>query len=231
MSFWDRYLAPGDLREQRNLTSLSATSPQNAADHEPHNAIATSSATPSLPLERIDYAHRERRKLALLYGGLSFTFLSLFITRRALRRKRIQIYPQTFTPSNAPGPEVNGGLEAAEALGLATLNVVSIAMATAGVLMSAFNIADVEDLRDKVRQGIGFDVYAGESEADKELEDWIADTLSKKDGVSNLQYGVLEKLAELSEKEKRLKAEANDGVLEKLAELKVEREALSSEVQ
>nr|POE90211.1 hypothetical protein CFP56_20678 [Quercus suber] len=230
MSFWERYFAPGDVRQQYQFASPSTDLSVDGitASQEP-GTQDRASALP--PLERIDPAHRERRKLALLYGGLSFTFLSLFITRRALRSKQLQIYPATFTPSNKPPEKVNGGLEAAEALGLATLNVFSIAMASAGALMTFFDVADVEDMRERVRRGVGFDVYAGDAETDKELEDWVAETMSKQDGLTNLHQGVLEKLAELSEKEKRLKEDGTEGVLEKLAELREEKNALSSEVR
>lgn len=198
MSLWDKYLAPGDLRRRQQLQATPPPPPPPAPQDETNQ---TGRNQP--PPTRIGSGQRVVRQNALLYGGLIFTTLSLLVTRRALTRKHVQIHPNTFTPSNGPAPKVDGGLEAIEALGLASLNVFSVAMATAGGLMTYFDVADLEDMRDKVRKGVGFDVYGGESEADKELEDWVADVLSRKDGQGDFKEGIAEKLAELAERDKR----------------------------
>ncbi|KAK6383280.1 hypothetical protein LTR65_010264 [Meristemomyces frigidus] len=208
MSFWDRYLAPGDLRQQ-----LQANLPPPAPPASTQDETTDQPTAKPEPAPRIDAAHRRRRKDALLYGGLAFTFLSLFITRRSLVRKQAQTHAlrlKTFEPSTTPPPKVDGGLEAAEALGLATLNVFAIAMATAGGLMTFFDVADLEDMRDQVRKGVGFDVYGGESEADRELEAWVADVLSRKDGEGDLKEGIAMKLQELAEMDRKT-AEGREG--------------------
>ena len=70
-----------------------------------------------------------------------------------------------------------------------------------------WDIADIEDLRDKVRKGVGFDVYGGETDADKEIEGWVAEVLARKDGYGNLKDEIVDKLMELEQKE-RAKQEA-----------------------
>lgn len=115
---------------------------------------------------------------------------------------KTQLSLPTFTPSNIP-PKVEGGLDAAEALGLATLSVFSVFMAGTGLFMKWNNIGDVEDLRDWVRAGVGYDVYGGETEADKEIEAWMAEVLARKDGVGDLKTSVLEKMQELAEIDKK----------------------------
>lgn len=205
MSFWDRYLAPGDLRRKTVSSPILPPSPQEQPpikqDEGPLNQIAP---------KRIDPAHRARRQNALLYGGLAFTALSILITRRSLHRKKLAAVPKQFTPSNHhidPPPaaqmEINGALEAAEALGLATMNVFSMAMASTGALMTWFDIADIEDLRGAVRRGAGWDVYGGEggSQADKEIEGWVAESLALKGGKEGTK-GILEGLGERLEKGK-----------------------------
>ena len=184
MSWWDDYLAPGDVRARRR--------------HAPASLATAKAPPPALP-PRIDAAQRVRRQNALLYGGLGFSILSLVVTRRSLRRKRIAAATAANNPTTAS--QVDGGLEAVEALGLASLNVFSFAMAAVGVAMTWFDIADVEDMRETVRRSAGYDVYGGDSEADRELEVWIADVLSKNDGVRGLQHGVAEKLLELKQKD------------------------------
>ena len=208
-SFWDRYLAPGDLRSQQ-------TPVQPPALFSSATAPTEEVRPPQPPPEpRIDAAHRLRRQNALFYGGLAFTTASLWITRRSLRRKQALYAPKTFSPStDTPAgftataskekiSTADGGLEAVEALGLATLNVFTIAMTAIGAGMKYWDIADVEDMRDKVRAGIGFDVYGGDSEADKEMEAWVVDVLSKKDGVGGMKESIAEKLQELSELDRR----------------------------
>ncbi|WPH00853.1 Hypothetical protein R9X50_00368300 [Acrodontium crateriforme] len=186
-SFWEKYLAPGDVRAtpQPETTPSDATQDANESQQ---------------PEPRIDPAHRARRQNALLFGGMAFTVLSAIVTRRALARKRIAI-PSSFTPSNATPPKVDGGMEAVEALGIATLNVFSVAMLASGALMKAYDVADLEDMRDAVRAGVGYDVYGGDSKADKELEAWVADVLSRKDGMGDLKSGIAEKLLELEQRE------------------------------
>lgn len=191
MSFWDRYLAPGDVRQQRLRQE------QQQGEAAKVEAVLPIQA-PTKPA-RINAAHRRRRQNALVIGGAIFTCFSLVITRRAMYRRQVSVYPRQFTPSNAAGPKANGGLDAAAALGLASLNVFSVAMMSSGLFMSWFDIADVEDLRDQVRKAVGFDVYGGDSAADQEMEAWVADILTRKDDVGGLREGVLSKLAELDQ--------------------------------
>lgn len=208
MSFWDRYLAPGDLRARRAALSVpSAPSLPNqpsASSSRPANA---SPATTFAAAEQIDPSKRRRRQNALFFGGLGFTILSLIVTRRATARKRPP-YPAQFTPSNDPPPKFEGSLDAAHALALATFNTFSVFMVGLGAGAIWWDIATLEDLRDKVRAGVGFDVYGGsrESEADRELEEWVADVLSKKNGVGEMKASIVEKLYEMERKEQTKKA-------------------------
>ncbi|TKA23914.1 hypothetical protein B0A50_06419 [Salinomyces thailandicus] len=201
MSFYDRYLAPGDLRARRQPQSASSSS---------QDAAANPRLPPNLSTTRADWATRKRRKDALLYGGVLFTCLSLFITRRAMTRRRRITYPETFTPSANEAASVNGGLEAVEALGLATLNVTSLAMLAAGGTATYFDIAEIEDMREGVRHGLGYDIYGGDPEADKEMEEWVKDLMTKREEGENvdLKGRIGEKLQELAEIERRKTEEA-----------------------
>lgn len=163
----------------------------------------------------MDAATRARRQNSVLAGGIVFSVLSVLVSRRAVARK-IGPKPTTFNPSSAtmpgastssvlaPGAPIGnaqGGLDAAEALSYATLNVLSFGLLGAGVYLKVCDIADIEDMRDQVRRGVGFDVYGGSAEADKELETWVAELLSSKEGLSGLREGVAEKLAEIDRRE------------------------------
>lgn len=216
MSFWDRYLAPGDIRSQQPRTLPSSIPPSGANPDDLEKRIPRPTLEP-----RIDAAHRARRQNALLFGGVAFTFLSLFITRRSLRRRQpaLSLTPNDPLPGKAAVPgdaskpamtKLDGGFDAVEALGLATLNVCSVFMLAVGGFAKYFDIADVEDLREGVRKGVGYDVYGGDSEGDKEIEGWIAEVLSRKDvkeggvgGIEGLKTAVAGKLSELVEEEKK----------------------------
>ena len=182
-SWWDKYLAPGDLRAQN----------RQQQDHQ-QSSQPTPSPTSAIP-QRISAAHRARRQNALLLGGFVFTTLSLIITRRASRKKYLATYPTTLKPNPKTGttsvphftasntsPKAEGGLDAAEALFIATLSVSSIFMLGIGGFMKYYDVADVEDLREFVRKGTGQDVFGGDrdEEAEKEIEGWMAEVLARR---------------------------------------------------
>lgn len=223
MSWWDKYFAPGDIRAaRRQEQELSSNLPEE--DQRP---------APVIP-NRVDAAHRARRQNAVLFGGLAFTFLSAFVTRRALLRKQhvTSIYPHlSKVPKGAKDPKLEvphfttsnnqakaeGGLDAVEALFLATINTGAVFMTGTGAAMKFLDIADVEDLREFVRKNLGDDVYGGDSAADREMEEWIAGVLAKKDEARgwDLQGTIAEKLKELDELEKRKTADKTVVVVEK----------------
>lgn len=198
MSLWDRYFAPGDLRARRQAL---APPPLPESTEEQLQPEQIKPSATSAAVERIDPARRFRRQNALFFGGLGFAMLSAWVTRRSLIRKRPPI-PATFKPSNAPPPKAEGGLDAFEALGLATMNTVSVFMTAIGAGFIYFDIADIEDMREAVRKGMGFDVYGGETDADKEMEEWVAEVLSRKDGLGNIKEEIVDKLMEMERKEK-----------------------------
>lgn len=87
-------------------------------------------------------------------------------------------------------------MEAFEALNIATINVASIAMVVAGGSLWAFDINSMEDMRRKIRGGLGVDGSGrSEKDAEEEFEEWIASVLARKE-----------------DKEKRRKEDAVDSV-------------------
>lgn len=125
--------------------------------------------------------------------------------------------PSTFTPSNfrsKAAKDTNGAIEAAEALGLATINVGSLAMVFTGGTMFALDIADMDDLRQKFRQRMGFDQSDNnDANADKEVEEWVKSILDNKEGGDN--KSIAEGLTALvgvlaSKEEEKLKKKADE---------------------
>ncbi|KAH9827282.1 hypothetical protein Tdes44962_MAKER09770, partial [Teratosphaeria destructans] len=69
----------------------------------------------------------------------------------------------------------------------------------------AFDVGEVEDLRDQIRRSAGYDVYAGDSAADRELEEWVAGVLASQEGeggAGGMLRGVAEKVRDLREKDR-----------------------------
>lgn len=130
------------------------------------------------------------KQLGLFFGGATFFALSVAVSRRAVARhlkaSKMEIFaPNTMASGIArPGAgNINAKADkdpmmAAEALTLATLNVVSFATMAAGGTSWALDILSVEDLRRKARRTL----YGGneanlDEEAEKEVAEWVAKTL------------------------------------------------------
>jgi hypothetical protein len=77
--------------------------------------------------------------------------------------------------------EVNGAMEAFEALNIATINVLSAGMMATGGLIWAFDISSLEDMRSKVRKTMGGNGSSEDQAAEEELEEWFASVLSRKE--------------------------------------------------
>jgi hypothetical protein len=71
-------------------------------------------------------------------------------------------------------------MEALEALNIATINVLSLGMMTAGGLLYAFDISSVEDMRRKARTRLGLDGIPTDQEAEEEIEELFASILDRK---------------------------------------------------
>lgn len=139
---------------------------------------------------------RAVRQLSLFFAGATFFGLSLVVTRRAVARKLLASAPKQFTPSNFQPKDVNGGVEAAQAFALATLNVTSAAMMATGGMMYALDVTDTEDMRSKFRKAWGFErTPEEEAEQDEEMEAMVREFMDKKEGGDN--KGMAEGLAGL----------------------------------
>jgi hypothetical protein len=228
MTFWEKWLAPGDIRAQLRHEQSERDGKISASKLAP-TTPSVLSETKSRPAgQRLTHAQREWRKGSIFLGGLVFTIASLTLTRRALRKRLYFPTPPFYQPSHNALPPVSGGMEAVDALFLATLNVTAMGMAAVGTFMVGWDVAEVEDLRAAVNRGAGFDVYGGDKEADREIEGWVQEMFAKKkndanagDDVENVQVGVKEmmeqgglvaKLGQLAslaeEREERRKQEA-----------------------
>lgn len=136
-----------------------------------------------------DQFRRSAKQLGLFAAGAGFLTLSTLITRRAVARRMAQSAPSLFQPSHhGPGIPPRGQKDkgddafvAAEALGLATLNVFSFGVMMTGGFMWAFDISNIEDLRRKARASLYGVNGVVDDAAEQQVEEWIAEVLSKKE--------------------------------------------------
>lgn len=138
------------------------------------------------PQQQATDPRRVVRQLGLFFAGATFLTMSTLITRRSVARKMNQALPKLFHPSHrAPMAKAEGGegqLIAVEALGLATLNVFSFAIMATGGLAWAFDVTSVEDVRRRARKSLyGKGEGNADEEAEREIEEWMASVLSRKD--------------------------------------------------
>lgn len=122
---------------------------------------------------------------------MTFFAISLFITRRALRKRHLAAIPPYYTSSVYHRVEANGAVDAFEAFNLATINVFSFSMMGTGAVMYKLGINDIEDARRIVRRAYIGEGGAGgktggewnaeeDKLAEKEIEAWVVETLGLK---------------------------------------------------
>lgn len=110
----------------------------------------------------------------------------MLITRRSFARKRLQASPAFYTdaPANVArqAAKTSGAMEAMEALNIATVNVLSVALMASGAAMWYLDINSMSDARRKLRGGLGVDgTGRDETQAEEEFEEWMATVLSRRD--------------------------------------------------
>ena len=181
----------------------------NSADQQQQQ----SQQQPSSQNEPPSRQHRQPppTNLKLLFGGMTFFAISLFITRRALRKRHLAAIPPYYTSSVYHRVDVNGAVDAFEAFNLATINVFSFSMMGTGAVMYKLGINDLEDARRIVRRAYIGEAAGGatggnwnaeeDALAEKEIEAWVVETLGLK--------GYEEKKKEILNK--RLEEEAGKG--------------------
>ncbi|PQE19008.1 C6 zinc finger domain protein [Rutstroemia sp. NJR-2017a WRK4] len=143
-------------------------------------------ATEAQPTKSSLFSPRSQRQFGLFAAGACFFALSTAITRRSLVRKYRMTVPRFYSP-NTTVREVDGGMEALEALSIATINVFSLSMMATGGLLWAFDISNVDDMRRKVRRNMGLEGGQQDAEAEKQIEEWLATVLSRMDPKSKAE--------------------------------------------
>ncbi|KAJ5798014.1 uncharacterized protein N7503_007310 [Penicillium pulvis] len=175
------------------MVSLFGWGSSSNSDSNAPNPQETSSQSPSQtqlpqsvpsPSESSQLAQQStppnNRNLKLFLGGVAFFSLSVWVTRRASIKKRLDCIPPFYSSSLYFQPKVNGAGEAFEALSLASLNVFSFGMMTTGAAMYALDINGLDDARRFMKVAMSGDIdETGKSDEqlEQEVTEWVTNLL------------------------------------------------------
>ncbi|EZF31582.1 hypothetical protein GTR04_4102 [Trichophyton interdigitale] len=172
------------------MATMARETPQPQPE-QPQSSASTSASTAS-PSTQSTFSLPTSTKL--LIGGSAFFVLSAFITRRSLNRRRLAAIPQFYTTASHHKPNVSAPLEALEALNLATLNVLALAILGVGAGMKAVGFETLDELRRIVRGGLGADgTGRTEQQVEEDMEEWVVSVLNRKASKENANAKEAEK--------------------------------------
>ncbi|KAM4064868.1 hypothetical protein HRG_004779 [Hirsutella rhossiliensis] len=154
--------------------------PPNVGDEPPSpppdqaSTSSTSSTSAYSPLAR------QLRQMGLFVAGATFLAASVAVSRRSVLRRRLDSLP-AFHTSNRRVPVFDGsdriGL-AAQALGLATLNVMSFGVLLTGGIGWGFDLCSVAELRQRTQAALQRP-GSMDPEAEREMEEMMKSLLDK----------------------------------------------------
>lgn len=129
------------------------------------------------------FSSRSLRQFGLYTAGAGLFAASMMITRRSIVRKYYRDIPKFFTSSYPANVEVNGALDALEALNLATINICSVALMMTGGMLWAFDISSLDDVKKRrqlnaLRQ---VDPARRDELSEKVIEDWLTSLFERKE--------------------------------------------------
>ncbi|KAL9109574.1 MAG: hypothetical protein Q9227_005754 [Pyrenula ochraceoflavens] len=187
-SFWARSSEqPNPVPQESSLPqALKQQRPNPPIEDKPKGLESPSFVSQSSP----ETQPTKNRGRLLFTAGAAFTVLSLLVTRRSFARRRLALpaSPNKDSPGQAVAQtaKVSGALDAFEALNIATINVLSLAIMGFGGTLWYLGINDMQDARRVIRGGLGVDGSGrSEKDAEEEFEEWLASTLARKEAKKN----------------------------------------------
>ncbi|KAI0540374.1 hypothetical protein GGR58DRAFT_499181 [Xylaria digitata] len=171
-------------KDSESAPKTTSQPPQPSRPDPIPQTAATVPSSPPLPETQPSIlSQRSLKQLGLFFAGAGFLSLATLITRRSVARKHVATLPKFYTQSNRPVNKIgsDSSLIALEALNLATLNVIGFAIMMTGGVSWAFDISNIDDLRKKARKHIGPSGGRTDEEAEREVEEWVAKVLLRKE--------------------------------------------------
>ncbi|RSL53767.1 hypothetical protein CEP53_007641 [Fusarium sp. AF-6] len=140
-----------------------------------HRATAAPTEVPPAPSPWT----RTLKQFGLFCAGAGFMAASVAISRRSVLRRQLDSMPKFYSSNRQPVKfdSADRSLLAVQALGLATLNVMSFAVMLVGGISWGFNLSSVQELRERSQAAIrrpGLVNPEDEKEMEKMMEDLMA---------------------------------------------------------
>lgn len=110
-------------------------------------------------------SERSLRQLSIFAVGAVSFLAATAITRRAVYKRHLRVKPSFYAPNTNPHEHFSPLHDAAQALNLATMHCVSLATMGLGGTMWAFDIANLEEARQRLRGRLNYDVIYQPGEA------------------------------------------------------------------
>ncbi|KAI8722180.1 Altered inheritance of mitochondria protein 11 [Fusarium sp. LHS14.1] len=122
---------------------------------------------------------RPLKQFGLFFAGAGFMAASIAISRRSVLRRRLDSLPKFYSSNRqtVKFDSADRSLLAVQALGLATLNVISFAVLLVGGISWGFDLSSVQELRERSQAAIrrpGLVNPEDEKEMEKMMEDLMA---------------------------------------------------------
>ncbi|KAF4512740.1 hypothetical protein G6O67_000085 [Ophiocordyceps sinensis] len=147
--------------------------PPNVGDDPPPSPATTTTSYSPLT--------RQLRQMGLFVAGATFLAASVAVSRRSVMRRRLESLP-AFHTSNRHASAFDGGSDriglATQALGLATLNVMSFGVLLTGGIGWGFDLCSVDELRQRTQAAIQRPGNLDPA-AEKEMEDMMKSLLER----------------------------------------------------
>ncbi|KAF4457307.1 hypothetical protein F53441_729 [Fusarium austroafricanum] len=131
----------------RETPSKALSIPSAASTQSTLQTTSTITAPPQSPWER------SIRQFGLLLTGAGFLAASVAVSRRSVLRMRHNSFPKFYSSNRhqAKFDSADRSLLAVQALGLATLNVMSFGIMLVGGISWAFDLSSIEELRQRTQ--------------------------------------------------------------------------------
>ncbi|KAF4466070.1 hypothetical protein FALBO_7083 [Fusarium albosuccineum] len=123
---------------------------------------------------------RQFRQLGLFFAGAGFLAASVAISRRSVLRRRLDSFPKFYVSNRQPVKfdSADRSLLAVQALGLATLNVMSFAIMLIGGISWGFDLCSIKELRERSQAAIRRPGLVN-PEDEKEMEQMMEDLMAR----------------------------------------------------
>lgn len=131
---------------------------------------------------------RSLKQMSKFFFGAACFLASTAITRRAVYKRSLRIKPEYFSPNTNPHEHFSPFHDALLALGLATINCVSVGTMMLGGALWSVDISNIAELRAITRSRLDYDTIYAEDE-DEDADESLETSILRKRGEAGEKSG------------------------------------------